>query len=198
MKVKPTETTARRTQAERRADTQKRLLDAARSLFVSQGFSKTGLPEIVRKAGVTRGALYHHFEDKTDLFRAMATREAQAIAEIINQRTEDIEDPNDAMRVGTDAYFDAMLVPGRAKILLEDAPSIIGYHEAQALTRSEGSESLRHGLTRALPSASASEIDALTSIFSAAFDRAALEISKGGDRSSFTNALFVMVERLIR
>ncbi|MEM7459322.1 MAG: TetR family transcriptional regulator [Pseudomonadota bacterium] len=187
----------RRTQAERRAETQKRLLEAARTLFVEQGFAQTGLPEIVRQAGVTRGALYHHFEDKTDLFRAMAVQEAKAIADMINARTDAIEDASEAMVVGTEAYFDAMLVPGRAKILLADAPSILGHRAAQKLTQSEGSESLRHGLARAIPHASSKEIDALSNVLSAAFDRAALEISQGADRGAFTKALFTMVERLL-
>ncbi|MEM7327379.1 MAG: TetR family transcriptional regulator [Pseudomonadota bacterium] len=188
---------ARRTQAQRRAETQKQLLDAGRALFVSQGVARTGLPEIVQKAGVTRGALYHHFEDKADLFRAIAEREAIAISELINARTDAIEDPNEAMMVGTDAYFDAMLVPGRAKILLADAPSILGHRAAQDLTRSEGSETLRFGLARAIPQAKEQDIEALTNVLSAAFDRAALEISQGGDRTAFTKALLMMIERLL-
>ena len=188
---------ARRTQAERRAETQNRLLSAGRALFVQQGFAQTGLPEIVRKAGVTRGALYHHYEDKTDLFRAIATQEAIAISDLINARTENIDDPNEAMIVGTEAYFDAMLVPGRAKILLADAPSILGHRAAQALTQSEGSESLRSGLTRAMPEARPEEVDALSNVLSAAFDRAAFEISQGADRAAFTKALFTMIERLL-
>jgi len=96
----------RRTQAERRAETKARLLAAARELFVDKGFAETGTPELVRKAGVTRGALYHHFEDKTDLFRALATLEAQAIGAAIEETTRDIEDPEEAMAVGTNAYFE--------------------------------------------------------------------------------------------
>ena len=80
----------RRTQAERRAETRARLLAAARELFVEQGFAETGTPELVSKAGVTRGALYHHFMDKTDLFRALARQEAQAIGTTIDETTRDI------------------------------------------------------------------------------------------------------------
>lgn len=193
----PPSRSPRRTQAQRRAETQAQLLDAARVLFVEQGFAQTGLPEIVRKAGVTRGALYHHFEDKTDLFRAMATREAEAIAEMIIAQTDNIEDPNQAMIAGTDAYFDAMLAPGRAKILLADAPSVLGHKAAQELTQSQGSETLRFGLARALPDASEPELDALSNVLSAAFDRAALEISQGADRQAFTKALFTMIGKLL-
>src|SRR5919205_3764077 len=61
----------RRTQAQRRASTRRALLDAARSMFAEKGYHETAAEEIVRRAGMTRGALYHHYEDKKDLFRAV-------------------------------------------------------------------------------------------------------------------------------
>lgn len=187
----------RRTQAERREETRTRLLNAARELFVDQGYAQTGMPELVRKAGVTRGALYHHYSDKADLFHAVALREAKAIAETINAATDAIDDPHEAMITGTNAYFDAMLVPGRAHILLTDAPAVLGHAAAQALTGSEGSESLKHGLARAMPDRTEAEVDALTDILSAAFDRAAQRISDGADRGAYTNALFTTIGRLL-
>ena len=62
---------ARRTQAERAAETRDALIAAARPLFAAQGFAEAALEAIVRAAGVTRGALYHHFADKTELFAAV-------------------------------------------------------------------------------------------------------------------------------
>ncbi|CAN0601078.1 unnamed protein product [Ectocarpus sp. 12 AP-2014] len=183
----------RRTQAQRRAETRARLLEAARKLFVEQGFAETGTPELVRKAGVTRGALYHHFEDKIDVFRALAKQEAQAVGTAIQETTHDIKDPEDAITVGTNAYFDAMAVPGRAKILLSDAPAILGYSEALALTKSAGSEGLKEGLKQAIPQLSEPELVALTNVLSAAFDRAALEIAEGSDRAPYVNALFTLI-----
>lgn len=187
----------RRTQAERRAQTQTQLLDAARELFVDQGYAQTGMPELVRKAGVTRGALYHHFQDKADLFRAVAEREAQAITETIVAATDHVSDPNAAMSVGTNAYFDAMLVPGRVKILLLDAPSVLGHETALSLTQAQGSTSLKNGLAQAMPTLSDLELEALTGILSAAFDRAALKIAEGEDRDAYTQALFTTIEKLL-
>ncbi|MEL6574147.1 MAG: helix-turn-helix domain-containing protein [Pseudomonadota bacterium] len=184
---------ARRTQAERRAETRAALISAARELFVSKGFAETGTPALVGKAGVTRGALYHHFEDKTDLFRALAIKEAKAIGEFIDEATREVNDPEQAMIVGTNAYFDAMAVPGRAKILLSDAPSILGFSEAVALTKPEGSEELKDGLRSAMPNIAEADLNALTNVLSAAFDRAALEISEGAERTPYVNALFTLI-----
>ena len=195
MSPSPNSAPSRRTQAQRRAETKAALLAAARELFVSKGFAETGTPEIVAKAGVTRGALYHHFEDKTDLFRALATLEAQAISTIIEEGTRGISDPQEAMVAGTNAYFDALSVPGRAKLLLSDAPSILGLSEALTLTKPEGSEELKSGLRRAMPRLNDGELAALTNVLSAAFDRAALEIAEGSDRPAYVNALLLLINK---
>ncbi len=187
----------RRSQADRRAETRARLLEASRDLFVELGFAETPTPEIVRRAGVTRGALYHHFADKADLFRVLVEEEAKAISVHIDRETRDVADPEQAMIVGSNAFFEAMLVPGRVRLLLEEAPAILGHRDAVALTRVNGSEELRDGLTRALSEHSPQHIDALTNLLSAAFDRAALEIAYGGDRETYTKAMLHLVGEVL-
>jgi len=187
----------RRTQAQRRAETKAQLLDTAKDLFLTKGYDQTGMPELVKTAGLTRGALYHHFEDKSDLFRALAEREAKAIGLAIDMATKDVADPDEAMMVGTNAYFDAMAVPGRAKILLVLAPAILGTATAKALTASEGSTQLRGGLSEAMPHLREGELDALTDVLSATFDRAALEIAEGADRDAYIGALSNIVQKLL-
>lgn len=187
---------ARRSQADRRAETRAKLIEAARAYFVEIGFADTATPDIVRKAGVTRGALYHHFKDKTDLFRALAEEEAKAIADHIDRATYDVTDPERAIETGSNAFFDAMMVPGRVRILMEKAPAVLGHTNAVALTRANGSEELRLGLSRALPEQSSTRIDALTNLLSAEFDRAALEIAYGGDPVAYKAAMHQLVERV--
>ncbi len=187
----------RRSQANRRAETRAKLLEAARDLFIEIGFAETPTPEIVRRAGVTRGALYHHFADKADLFRVLVEEEAKAVSVHIDRETRDVPDPEQAMIIGSNAFFEAMLVPGRVRLLLEEAPAILGHHDAVALTRANGSEELRDGLTRALPGHSPQHIDALTNLLSAAFDRAALEIAYGGDRVTYTEAMLHLVSDVL-
>ena len=119
----------RRTQAERAADTRETLIAAARSLFADPGFADVALETIVRDAGVTRGALYHHFADKTELFAAvfeqveaeMAARMAEAVAAAGET------DPIEVMRLGTRFWLDACADPDVQRIVLMDAPVVLGW-----------------------------------------------------------------------
>ncbi|WP_245749610.1 TetR/AcrR family transcriptional regulator [Palleronia marisminoris] len=189
------ESASRRTQAERRSATRAQLMDAARALFVAKGYADTGTPEIVAAAGVTRGALYHHFADKADLFRAVCAREAEVVGKVIDDATRDLDDPAQAIRVGSVAYFDAMSVPGRSRLLLLDVPAVLGRDEATGLTLGEGRAQLREGLADALPDAGGGELEAMTDILSAAFDRTALAIAEGADRRTYIDAMLGIVER---
>jgi AcrR family transcriptional regulator len=119
----------RRTQAERAAETREALIAAARPLFAAHGFADVALETIVRAAGVTRGALYHHFADKTELFAAIfervegevATRMAEAIA-AANET-----DPIEVMRLGAGFWLDACSDPEIQRITLVDAPAVLGW-----------------------------------------------------------------------
>lgn len=120
---------SRRTQAERSAETREVLIAAARSLFAVHGYADVSLETIVRAAGVTRGALYHHFADKTELFAAVfervegevAARMGDAIA--VAERT----DPVEIMRLGAGFWLDACADPEIQRIVLVDAPAVLGW-----------------------------------------------------------------------
>ncbi|MHB8532241.1 MAG: TetR/AcrR family transcriptional regulator [Solirubrobacteraceae bacterium] len=118
------------TQTERSQATRAALLKTARELFAERGFAGVGTEEIVRAAGLTRGALYHHFEGKLELFEAvyeqveerLMARLAAAVAEI------EIEDPLQALNVGAQAFLEASLNDRAVqRIALVDAPSVLGW-----------------------------------------------------------------------
>jgi AcrR family transcriptional regulator len=120
---------ARRTQAERAAETRDALIAAARPLFAAQGFGEVALEAIVRAAGVTRGALYHHFADKTELFAAVFE---QVEGEVAAQMGEEIAasgqtDPVEVMRLGAGFWLDACSDPEVQRIVLVDAPAVLGW-----------------------------------------------------------------------
>ncbi len=119
----------RRTQAERTAETREALLKAARPLFAAHGFADVALETIVRAAGVTRGALYHHFADKTELFAAVFE---QVEAEVAGCMSEAIiaanqTDPVEVMRLGAHFWLDACSDPEVQRIVLVDAPAVLGW-----------------------------------------------------------------------
>ena len=88
-----------RTNKERTETTRAALVGAARRLFSEKGYAETSTPEIVKAAGVTRGALYHHFEDKVALFRAVVVGEYAAVAdEITAKATRESDNAIDALK----------------------------------------------------------------------------------------------------
>jgi AcrR family transcriptional regulator len=118
----------RRTQAERAAETREALIAAARPLFAEHGFGEVALETIVRAAGVTRGALYHHFADKTELFAAVFER---VEGEVAARMGEEIAvtgqtDPLEIMRLGAGFWLDACSEPEVQRIVLVDAPAVLG------------------------------------------------------------------------
>jgi AcrR family transcriptional regulator len=119
----------RRTQSERSAATQQALLSAARGLWGERGYAEVGTPEIAEAAGVTRGAMYHQFADKTALFLAVL----EALEEEVMQRlAQDVaaaapKTPADAIYVAADAWLDIAREPEVRQLMLLDAPSVLGW-----------------------------------------------------------------------
>lgn len=113
--------------AEQSEATQTALLAAARGLFAERGYAETPTEEIVERAGVTRGALYHHFRDKEDLFRAVFEQLEQELLEraasAFQPDTEVWENLQNAMQ----AFLDASLEPDIQRIVLIDAPAVLGW-----------------------------------------------------------------------
>jgi AcrR family transcriptional regulator len=119
----------RRTQAERAAETREALIQAARPLFAEHGFADVALETIVRAAGVTRGALYHHFADKTELFAAVFERVEGEVAARMGEAMAAVNetDPIKLMRLGAKFWLDACSEPEVQRITLVDAPAVLGW-----------------------------------------------------------------------
>lgn len=192
------EKSPRRSNRERTDATRAALTAAARQLFVDNGYAETGTPAIVAAARVTRGALYHHFEDKADLLRSVVTAEAQAVADAIVAETAAPDTPLEALRTGADAYFTAMTVPGRTRLLLLEGPAVLGPGIMAEIDRATGGGTLRDGLAAALPPEhrTTMPLDALADLLSAAFDRAALAISLGKPADDYRRAVGTLLSSI--
>jgi AcrR family transcriptional regulator len=104
------------------------LLEAARGLFAQRGYARVATEEIVRAAGVTRGALYHHFAGKLELFEAVYEQVEQGLVEqIASSAMSAASDPLAALRAGAQAFLDACEDPAVQRIALLDAPAVLGW-----------------------------------------------------------------------
>src|SRR5437868_6945528 len=101
---------------ERGEATRAALLDAGRALFAERGYAGVGTEEVVRRAGVTRGALYHHFRDKRDLFRAVYEQTEAEIVAAIGARMGGAPDPMAMLTEGVRAFLDACCDPVMMRI----------------------------------------------------------------------------------
>jgi AcrR family transcriptional regulator len=105
------------------------LLRAARELFAEHGYANVGTERIVERAGVTRGALYHHFDDKRDLLRAVHEELEQELVASIGDQIAGIDDPWELLATGVRAFLDACTDPAIMRISLVDAPGVLGWEE---------------------------------------------------------------------
>lgn len=182
-----------RSNRERTEATRQALLDAARTLFVERGYGDTSTPDVCAAAGITRGALYHHFADKRDLFRQVLADEAAAVAADIEAGAPAGLDPAEALMAGAQAYLDAMTVPGRTRLLLIEGPAALGLRETLALDEANAARTLRVGLA----AAGVGGKGELAPLLSAAFDRAALEIEAGADAARVREAMLWLLRRAL-
>ncbi|MGZ4202083.1 MAG: TetR/AcrR family transcriptional regulator [Thermoleophilaceae bacterium] len=114
------------------------LLDAARELFAAEGYADVSIDEICRRARVTKGALYHHFRDKRDLFRAVCSEvEVEWIDELAGLMADE-PDVMARMMLGCNAFLDACLDPARQRILLVDGPAVVGWEELRRMDAGRG------------------------------------------------------------
>ena len=135
-----------RTQKERSDATTSELVDAARRLFAADGYAATSLEDVVRGAGVTKGALYHHFGGKRALFLAVYEREQARLAQVQFQAFARKKGAWEGFFAATRAFFEASLDPGVQRITLLDAPSVLGWETMREVEGRYGAAQLHDAI----------------------------------------------------
>ncbi len=193
--------TGRRTQAERAADTREALIAAARPLFAEHGFADVALEAVVRAAGVTRGALYHHFADKTELFAAVFER---VEAEVAMRMGEAIAasgqtDPVEIMRLGAAFWLDACSDPEVQRIVLVDAPAVLGSSRWSEIGNRYNLGLVRDLLTTAIESGriASQPVEATAVTVLGAMREATLYIARSDDHDRAREDAGAVMNRLI-
>ena len=189
-----------REQSERTRDA---LVRAARALFAEKGFQGTGTEEIVALAGVTRGALYHQYKDKTALFLDVFEHVERDLTARLAERVAGLEDPVELLRTGAEAFLDLCQEPEVRQIALIDAPSVVGWETWREVDARYGLGLLRmmlnHAATRGL--IDAEHVEHLSHLFLGAATEAAMVVAHHPRddlvRQRMRGSLTWMIDRLM-
>jgi AcrR family transcriptional regulator len=187
-------------QEQRSRATREKLLTAARALFAARGYAAVGTEEIVRAAGVTRGALYHQFRDKEELFEAVFEEvEGETTQRIADAALAGATDPLTALRAGARAFLTICAEPEVERIALLDAPAVLGWARWRAI-------GFRHGLGLVAATLQAGmdagaiapqPLTPLSHLLLATLDEGALLIARADDPATARAEVEVVIDRLV-
>ena len=181
--------------------TRRQLVTAARALFGARGYADVGTEEIVRAAGVTRGALYHQFRDKADLFAAVAEQvEAEITNRIAAGAAEAAADPLDALRAGARLFLDACAEPEVERIILLDAPAVLGWEAWRDLASRYGLGLVQVALQAAMDAGAIVQqpVVPLAHVLIGALDECALYIAEAEDPAAAREQCTAIFDRILR
>lgn len=178
------------------AQTAQDLLDSATGLLAVRGFAAVSLDDVAGAAGVTRGAVYHHYRSKAGLFRAVASRLQSEVAEAVVAAAEHAgADPHEQLRAGCHAFLDAITAAPAVRVLLIDAPAVFGWEEWRRLDAENSVVHLRAALADV--GVPGDLLDATTAQLSGAMNEAALWIAQQSRRAEARDAAHRVLDRVL-
>jgi AcrR family transcriptional regulator len=185
--------------AEQAEATRTALVAAARELFAERGYAGVGTEEIVHSAGLTRGALYHHFSGKEDLFRAVYEELERSLMEQIAAEAASAGDPRAALRAGASAFLDACTDPAVARIALVDAPSVLGWEQWREIGMRYGFGLVEAVLAEAMDVGAIERqpVRPLAHLILGAIDEAAMVVARADDDGKTRREVGDAVERFL-
>ena len=187
--------------AEHAADTRSALLEAARRLFGEHGFDGTGTEQIVAEARVTRGALYHHFRDKADIFRAAMAEVAADVATrlVDEQLASEATSPMAEIRDGMSAFLDVCVTGDFQRIVLVDGPRVLGADAWEDLVERYGRSMLEQWLERCVGTGDLDDVPvrALARLLIAMLTEASLAIARAEDPAATRADLGAVLDRIL-
>jgi AcrR family transcriptional regulator len=193
------ERTARRTQRERSEATTSEVIAAARKLFAEAGYAATSLDAIAAAAGMTKGAIYHHFSNKRDVFRAVYEQERARLSEIERDAYSRRRDPWQGFTAACLAFLEASLDPGVQRITILDAPGALGWEtiretygrDALAMMTFALEESMRAGRLRKRP------VEPIAHALHGAIEELAMHIAHAKDQRAALRTASAELKRVL-
>ena len=180
--------------------TRRQLITAARRLFGARGYAAVGTEEIVRTAGVTRGALYHQFRDKADLFAAVAEEvEAEIAEQIAAGAAGAAADPVGALRAGARLFLHACAEPEVERIILLDAPAVLGWEAWRDLAGRYGLGLVQLALQSAMDAGAIAPqpVVPLAHVLIGALNECALYVARAEDPPAAREQCTAILERIL-
>jgi len=179
--------------------TRQHIVGVATRLFTKSGFEETSIEAILSACAISRGALYHHFASKDELFLAVFEAIEREIAEATMAAARDIIDPTERLRVGCRAFLELARVDKVRQIALIDAPAVLGWEKWREVEERHG-----FGLLKASLKSAAKErglrrepMDVLAQMLLAALIEAALLIARGEEPGAMMRSSRAAVDRII-
>jgi AcrR family transcriptional regulator len=186
-------------QAARSASTRAKLIRGARALFARHGYMAVGTEQIARRAGVTRGALYHQFPAKADLFLAVYEQLEQELTAQIAALAGAAQSPLEALRVGIRAFLEACRKPDVQRIVMIDGPAVLGWERWRQVRQENGLGLAEAVLTASIQAGEIAPLPArpLAHLLMGALDEAALlVVSDPGQTETVAGTLERLLEGL--
>src|SRR5919109_4483938 len=186
--------------ARRSEATRTTLVRVARDLFARRGYNDVSTEEIVRRAGVTRGALYHHFKDKRDLFAAVVEQIEQEVMERVAATALAEGDPWEQQRAAIGAYLDVCLEPAVQRIVLTDAPSVLGLADWREIEEKYGFTLVVAGLRSVIDAGYIEEqpVEPLAHLLLGALTEGGLLIARSEDREAARREVGDGLDRILQ
>lgn len=186
-------------QAERKEATRAKLLESARRLFARDGFAVVAAETVARDAGLTRGALYHHFGGKEGLFSAVYEEIQREVTARVDSAAEREAGAWEALRAGSHTFLECCLDPEVQRIMLLDAPVALSWEEWRAVDARYGLGSLLAGLRAAAIEGALPEdaLDATAHLLIGAMNEAAMWIARSGTPETALSEARAVLDRLL-
>jgi AcrR family transcriptional regulator len=185
--------------AEQADSTRTALGAAARQLFTERGYAATSTTEIVERAGVTRGALYHHFAAKEDLFRAVFEQLEDEVTAHVAKEALTSADPLEQLRRGTRAYLDACIDPAVQRVVLLEGPSVLGWQTWQEIEQRYGYGLVVAGVEAAIGAGliAAQPVEPLAHVLFGALTEAGMVVARADDPAAARADMEAAMDRLL-
>ena len=179
--------------------TRRALVAAAVDLFTEKGFAATSTEDIAQRANVTKGALYHHFDGKEDLFRAALESVEAAMVSRIHDAGMRTADPLEKMRRGFRAYLDVCTEPAMQRIVLLEGPSVLGWSAWHEIDEAYGYGLVAGALEAAMRAGAIEEQDVgpLAHLLLGALTQAGLVVARSGEPRKRRTAMVRSLDRLL-